>query len=76
MAVMSQAGHSRAVTGHVAVASQLSAHGATHSGVVGEEAGVVHAPYEFLLVSKLDVGKCCVFIVECEVGSVLRRAPF
>jgi hypothetical protein len=39
---------------------------------VGEEAGVVYAPHEFLLVSELDVGECCVFFIECEVGSVLR----
>jgi hypothetical protein len=39
---------------------------------VEEEAGVVHAPYEFLLASKLDVGKCCVVFVEGEVGAVLR----
>jgi hypothetical protein len=41
---------------------------------VGEEAGVVYAPHEVLLVSELDVGECCVFFVECEVGSVLRGA--
>jgi hypothetical protein len=72
VAVLSQARHSRAVTGHVTVARELSTHGATQGGVVGEEAGVVHATYEFLFVSKLDVGECCVFLVECEVGSVLR----
>jgi hypothetical protein len=67
-------GHGRAVTGHVAVVGELSTHGATQGGVVGEEAGVMYAPHEFLLVSKLDVGECCVFLVECEVGAVLRGA--
>jgi hypothetical protein len=41
---------------------------------VGEEAGVVYAPHEFLLVSKLDACECCVVFVEFEVGSVLRGA--
>jgi hypothetical protein len=42
---------------------------------VGEEAGVVHAPREFLHVSELDVGECGVnFFVEREVGSVIRGA--
>jgi hypothetical protein len=41
---------------------------------VGEEAGVVYAPHEFLLVGKLDVDECCVFFVECEFGAVLRGA--
>jgi hypothetical protein len=41
---------------------------------VGVEAGFVYAPHEFLLVSELDVGECCVFCVDCEVGSVLRGA--
>jgi hypothetical protein len=74
VAVLSLAGHGRAVTGRVAVVGELSTHGATQSGVVGEEAGFVHPPYEFLLVSQLDVGECCVFFVESEVGSVLRGA--
>jgi hypothetical protein len=34
----------------------------------------VDAPHEFLLVGELDVGECCVFFVECEVGAVLRGA--
>jgi hypothetical protein len=41
---------------------------------VGEEAGVVYAPHEFLLVGELSVAECCVFFVECEVGAVLRGA--
>jgi hypothetical protein len=41
---------------------------------VGEEAGVVYAPHELLLVGELDVGERCVFFVECEVGAVLRGA--
>jgi hypothetical protein len=41
---------------------------------VDEEAGVVYVPHEFLLVSILDVGECCVVFVECEVGSVLHGA--
>jgi hypothetical protein len=59
---------------YVAVAGELATHGATHGGVVGEEAGVVNAPREFLLVGELDVGECCVVFVECEVGAVLRGA--
>jgi hypothetical protein len=58
----------------MAVAGELATHGAAQGGVVGEEAGVVYAPREFLLVRELDVGECCVFFVECEVGSVLRGA--
>ena len=46
----------------MAVASELATHGATQGGVVGEEAGVVYAPHEFLLVSELDVGEGCVFL--------------
>jgi hypothetical protein len=71
---MSQARHGGAVSGHVAVASELFTHWATEGGVVGEEASGVHTPYEFLLVSELDVGECGVFLVECEVGAVLRGA--
>ena len=56
----------------MAVARELATHGATQGGIVGEEAGVVYAPHEFLLVGEFDVGECCVFFVECEVGSVLR----
>jgi hypothetical protein len=41
---------------------------------VGEEAVVVYAPYEFLLVGELYVGECGVLFVEGEVGSVLRGA--
>jgi hypothetical protein len=74
VAVLSQAKHGRAVTGHVAVVGVLSTHGATQGGVVSEEAGVVYAPHEFLLGSKLDVGGCCVFLMEGEVGAVLRGA--
>jgi hypothetical protein len=62
------------ITGHVPVVGELATHGATEGGVVGEEAGVVYAPHEFLLVSESDVGEGCVFFVECEVGSVLRGA--
>jgi hypothetical protein len=50
----------------VAVASELATHGATHGGIVGEEAGVVYCPQELLVVIELDVGECCVFFVECE----------
>jgi hypothetical protein len=32
------------------------------------------SPHEFLFVGELDVGECCVFFVECEVGAVLRGA--
>jgi hypothetical protein len=71
---MSLAIHGEAGTGHVAVAGELATHRATQGGVVGEEAGVVYAPHEFLLVGELDVGDCCVFVVECEVGAVLRGA--
>ena len=63
-----------AITGHVAVASELATHGAVHGGVVCEEAGVVDSPYEFLLVGELGVGECCVFFVEGEVGAVCRGA--
>jgi hypothetical protein len=69
---LSQTGHGGAITVHVALAGELSAHGATQGGIVGEEAGVVHAPYDFLLLSNLDVGECCVFVVEFEVGFILR----
>jgi hypothetical protein len=58
----------------LAVAGELATHGATQGGILGEEAGVVYAPYEFLLVSELDVVERRVFFVECEVGSVLRGA--
>jgi hypothetical protein len=44
-------------SGHVTVACELTTHGATQGGVVGEEAGVVHAPREFLLVSEFGVGE-------------------
>jgi hypothetical protein len=57
VAVMSKAGHGGVVTGHVAVVGELTTHGAAHGGVEGEEADVVHAPREFLLVSEFDVGK-------------------
>jgi hypothetical protein len=58
----------------VAVASELATHGAAQGGVVCEEAGAVDSPHEFLLVSELDVGECCVCFVEGEVGAVLRGA--
>jgi hypothetical protein len=41
----------------VAAVGELSTHGATHGGFVGEEAGVVYAPHEFLPVGELDVGE-------------------
>jgi hypothetical protein len=41
---------------------------------VCKEAGVVDPPHEFLLVGELDVGECSVFLVESEVGAVLRGA--
>jgi hypothetical protein len=58
----------------VAVGGELAAHGAAQGGVVGEEAGVVYAPHEFLLVGELSVGECGVPFVECEVGAVLMGA--
>jgi hypothetical protein len=58
----------------MAGSSELATHGAAHGGVVCEEAGVVDSPHEFLLVGKLDVGECCVFVVEDEVGVLLRCA--
>jgi hypothetical protein len=68
-----------AITGHVAVASELATHGAVHGGVVCEEAGVVDSPYEFLHVGDLDVGECCVFLwkVKSAPSSATRarRAP-
>ena len=60
MAVLSHVRHGWAVTCHVAVASELAAHGAPQGGVVCEEAGVVDSPHEFLFVGELDVGECCV----------------
>jgi hypothetical protein len=74
VAVLSKARHGGAVTGRVAVAGELSTHGAAQVGVVCEKAGVVDSPHEFLLVGELDVGECGVFFVEGEVGSVLRGA--
>jgi hypothetical protein len=58
------------MVGHVA--SELATHGAAQGGVVCDEAGVVDAPHEFLLVGELNVGECSVFFVESEVGAVLR----
>jgi hypothetical protein len=58
MAVMSQAKHGWAVTGHVTVASELATHGAAQGGVVREEAGVVDSSHEFLFVGELDVREC------------------
>jgi hypothetical protein len=58
----------------VTVAGELAAHGAAHSGVVGEEAGAMDAPHEFLLMNELDASEGCVFFVEREVGAVLRCA--
>jgi t-SNARE complex subunit (syntaxin) len=76
---MSKAGHGGAVACHVAVASELSTHGATQGGVVGEEASVVHVPHKFLLVSELNVGECGVFLwnVKSAPSSAARarRAP-
>jgi hypothetical protein len=54
----------------VAVASELTTHGAAQGGVVCEEAGVVDPPHIFLLVGELDVGECCVLFV----GAVPRGA--
>jgi hypothetical protein len=56
----------------VAVTGELATHGAAQCGVVCEEAGVVDSPHELLLVGELDVGECCAFFVESEVGAVLR----
>jgi hypothetical protein len=50
------------VTGHVAIASELTTHGAAQGGVVCENAGVVDSPHEFLLVGELDVGEYCFFL--------------
>ena len=58
----------------MAVASELATHGAAQGEIVCEKAGVVDSPHEFLLVDELDVGECCVFFVESEVGAVLRGA--
>jgi hypothetical protein len=44
----------------MAVAGELSTHGATQGGVVDKEAGDVYAPHELLLFSELDFGECCV----------------
>ena len=41
---------------------------------MSEKAGVVDSPHEFLLVGELDVGECYVFLMESEVGAVLRGA--
>jgi hypothetical protein len=57
VAVVSQPIHGGAVTGHVAVASELATHGTAQGGVVCEEAGVVDPPHEFLLVGELYVGE-------------------
>jgi hypothetical protein len=59
VAVMFEARHGGAITGHVAVAGELATHGATQDGVVGEEAGVVYARDEFLLVSWTLVSVVC-----------------
>jgi hypothetical protein len=58
----------------MAVVGEVDTHGVTESRVVGEEAGIVYAPHEFLLVGELDVGECWVFFVECEVSAVHRGA--
>jgi hypothetical protein len=34
----------------------------------------VDSPHEFLLVCELNVGECCVFFVDGEVGAVLHCA--
>jgi hypothetical protein len=39
---------------------------------VCEKAGVVDSPHKLLLVGELDVGECCVFFVEREVGAIFR----
>jgi hypothetical protein len=56
VAVVSKAGHRGAVTGHVAVADELTTHGTARDGVVREDAGVVYSPHELLLVCVLDIG--------------------
>jgi hypothetical protein len=53
--VLYEAGHRGAVNGHVAVAGEMTSHGAAQGGVVWKEAGVVHSPYEFLTVCELGV---------------------
>ena len=58
----------------MSIASELATHGAAQGGVVGEEADIVDSPHEFLLVGELDVGECCVLLVESKVGAVLRGA--
>jgi hypothetical protein len=50
MTVFSEVWHRGAVARHVAVAGELSAHGAAEGGIVCEEAGVVDSPYELLFV--------------------------
>jgi hypothetical protein len=79
VAVLSYAINGEEVTGHVAVASELATHGATQGGVVGEEAGVVYAPHDFLLVSEMDVGECCVLLWNVKSApssaALARRAP-
>ena len=62
MSVLSEARHGGAVTGHVAVASELATQGATQGGVVCEKAVVVDSPHEFLLVGELNVGERCVVL--------------
>jgi hypothetical protein len=54
--VMSKTGHKRVVTGHVTVASELTAHGAAHDGVVWYEAWVLYSPHQLLLMCELDIG--------------------
>jgi hypothetical protein len=76
---MSQPRHGGAVTGHVAVGSELATHGAAQGRVVCEEAGVVDSPHEFLLVGELDVGECCVFLLKVKSAPAsaarARRTP-
>jgi hypothetical protein len=55
VAVMSKAGHRGAVSGHVDVASEKSAHWEMQGGVVREKAGITYSPYVLLFVCCLCV---------------------
>jgi hypothetical protein len=50
VSVLSEARRRGSVTRHVAVAGELSTHGAAEGGAVRKEAGVVDSPHELLFV--------------------------
>jgi hypothetical protein len=54
---VSEASYRGAFARSVAVAGELSAHGAAKGRDVREEAGVVFSPHELLFVYELDVGE-------------------